>query len=449
MTSIRVLRPNTLYILYQTIDVSKEPLGNKNTKISAYISGSKDPWIGIRSTVNPIIPRNKPHSTKGTLKFRKVNLRHNSQSFFLWEIMPSNKRVLNRLKHMYMSNRHGNYMALKASLCLLQMLNGSHHKINLLFEPIFPAHASSVFRTIQEAETGLSFQNTGVLPSNLTILRVQPSKNIQKVEYDNSVESIPTLKIIGVLSEHPHHYPPHRHRRHHHKRSSLISRQSSWHRGQHYYDQRRSRNRNEPARDYSLPRKRTDGAMIDPRINEYIGPSARFHQDGLPRVSVPYSSAVAQPLNLPAGALLVESNAIKTANRPQAIAVPQYSQVIPAVTNGQPLPPQAVGLAPRPISSLSSGRRLSLSQTPSHKHYRTDISSRAHQSTSIDSGPSNPHHNPQNSEPEASHYKNRDSQKVNNNSNHENHHGVRETLSHIKDKLMHPVPPTSSAGPIA
>lgn len=161
MTSIRVLRPNTLYILYQTIDVSKEPLGNKNTKISAYISGSKDPWIGIRSTVNPIIPRNKPHSTKGTLKFRKVNLRHNSQSFFLWEIMPSNKRVLNRLKHMYMSNRHGNYMALKASLCLLQMLNGSHHKINLLFEPIFPAHASSVFRTIQEAETGLSFQNTG------------------------------------------------------------------------------------------------------------------------------------------------------------------------------------------------------------------------------------------------------------------------------------------------
>ncbi|EDN93643.1 predicted protein [Sclerotinia sclerotiorum 1980 UF-70] len=389
-----------------TLNVSKEPLGNKNTKISAYISGSKDPWIGIRSTVNPIIPRNKPHSTKGTLKFRKVNLRHNSQSFFLWEIMPSNKRVLNRLKHI-------------------------------------------VFRTIQEAETGLSFQNTGVLPSNLTILRVQPSKNIQKVEYDNSVESIPTLKIIGVLLEHPHHYPPHRHRRHHHKRSSLISRQSSWHRGQHYYDQRRSRNRNEPARDYPLPRKRTDGAMIDPRINEYIGPSARFHQDGLPRVSVPYSSAVAQPLNLPAGALPVESNAIKTANRPQAIAVPQYSQVIPAVTNGQPLPPQAVGLAPRPISSLSSGRRLSLSQTPSHKHYRTDISPRAHQSTSIDSGPSNPHHNPQNSEPEASHYKNRDSQKVNNNSNHENHHGVRETLSHIKDKLMHPVPPTSSAGPIA
>ncbi|KAJ8063136.1 hypothetical protein OCU04_008379 [Sclerotinia nivalis] len=361
--------------------------------------------------------------------------------------MPSNERVINRLRQMYVSNKHGNWMASKASIRLLQMLHGGHHKINLLFEPIIPAHASGVFRTIQEAETGLSFQHRGVLPSNLTILRVQPGENIQKVEYDNSFESMPTLKIIGVLSEYPHHH--HQHRHHHHKRPNLISRKSSWHRGQHYYDQKRSRNRDEPVENYSIPAKRTDSAVVEPRMNEYMEPSPRFHQDALRRVSVPYSSTAAQPLNLTTRAPPSENQAIQPANVPQMVAVPQYPQVIPAMVNCQPLPPQAVGSISVPISNSTSSRRRSLSPIPSHRHHRTDISSKTPQSTSIDPDPSSPRRNRRNSESEASHYKNGDSQKDNNNSNHEHHYGVRETLSHIKDKLMHPVPPISSAGSVA
>ncbi|CAD6449130.1 7a61710c-33f2-4f31-bb2a-3d333e696a0b-CDS [Sclerotinia trifoliorum] len=200
--------------------------------------------------------------------------------------MPSNKRLMNRLKHMYVSNRHENWTASKSSLRLLQMLHGGHHRINLLFEPI-------IRETIQKVETGLSFQHRGLLPSNLTILRIQPGENIQKVEYDNSVESIPTLKIIDVLSEHPHHHHHHKYRRHHHNRPSLISRKSSWHRVQHYYDHRSSRNRDEPLRDYSLRRKRMDSALVEPIINEHMESSTCFHQNRLRRVSVAYPLATA------------------------------------------------------------------------------------------------------------------------------------------------------------
>lgn len=47
----------------------------------------------------------------------------------------NNNRVLNRLQQMYVSNKHGNWTASKASLRLLQMLHGGHKK-NLLFQPI-------------------------------------------------------------------------------------------------------------------------------------------------------------------------------------------------------------------------------------------------------------------------------------------------------------------------
>ncbi|KAF7950294.1 hypothetical protein EAE96_007582 [Botrytis aclada] len=241
----------TKYVVYYFSDEKIERnegractfLKKYNTKVSAYISGSKDPWLGRWGTINPKL------STSRTVKFREINLRHHSQSFFLWEIMPTNNknRVLNRLQQMYISNKHGNWTASKALLRLLQMLHRGHKKTYLLFQPIIPAHASGVFRTIQEAERKLPVQDRG-LPSNLTILRVQPGENIQIVDF----ESKPTLRIIDVLSEHPHHH--HHHHHHHHRpqyhcrntrRPRLAPRRSSWHRGQHYYDHRRPRERNE------------------------------------------------------------------------------------------------------------------------------------------------------------------------------------------------------------
>ncbi|KAF7941897.1 uncharacterized protein EAE97_006734 [Botrytis byssoidea] len=414
MTSLRVLKPNTLYIIFQTRktretrDIPIRPLGNNNTKVSAYISGSKDPWVGRWGTINP------RHYTNRTVRFRDVNLRHHSQSFFLWEIMPTNNnnRVLNRLQQMYVSNKHGNWTASKASLRLLQMLHGGHKK-NLLFQPIIPAHASGVFRTIQEAERKLPVQDRG-LPSNLTILRVQPGENIQIVDF----ESKPTLKIIGVLSEHPHHHHHHRHRQQYHhrnpRRPRLTPRRSSWHRGQHYYDHTRPRERNDSFENYPLSNKTTDPAMYEPRVGEYME-----------------SSTHTPPVNAP-----------------QVVAVPQYPQIVPTMTNGQPLPLQTAEPFPVPISSSTTDRRQSISSQPSNTYYRKDSNSQGSYHPSTNSVNSNLRRR-RNSESEASYYGKRNTQEESSHSDHGHHLGVREALSHIKDKLMHPVPPTPSGRSVA
>ncbi|KAF5870504.1 uncharacterized protein Bfra_009892 [Botrytis fragariae] len=446
MTSLRVLKPNTLYIVFQTRttretrDVPIRPLGNENTKVSAYISGSKDPWVGRWGTINPKL------STNRTVRFRDVNLRHHSQSFFLWEIMPTNNnnRVLDRLQQMYISNKHGNWTASKASLRLLQMLHGGHRKINLLFQPIIPAHAPGVFRTIQEVERKLPVQDRG-LPSNLTILRVQPGENIQILDF----ESKPTLKIIGVLSEHPHHHHhKHQHRRRNSRRPRLISRKSSWHRGQHYYDQRRPRERNQSFEDYPLSNKTTNQAIHETRVGEYMEPSIHAQQDHSRRSSVPQLSSAAPPIYPTVGALPPGGYVMPPVNAPQVVAVPQYPQVMPTFTGGQPLPPQTAKPVPVPISSSTSGRRRSISSQPINTYHRKESNSQNSYHPSTDSVNSNPRRR-RNSESEASYYGKRNTQEESSSSNHGHHLGVREALSHIKDKLMHPVPPTPSGRLVA
>ncbi|TGO47911.1 hypothetical protein BCON_0259g00200 [Botryotinia convoluta] len=451
MTSLRVLKPKTLYIIFQTRrprdkretrDAPRLALEDDNTEVSAYISGSKDPWVGRWGTINPKL------STNRTVKFKDINLRHHSRSFFLWEIMPTNNnnRVLNRLQQMYISNKHGNWTAPKASLRLLQMLHGSHQKINLLFQPIIPAHASGVFRTIQEAERKLPVQDRG-LPRNLTILRVQPGENIQIVDF----ESKPTLKIIGVLSEHPHHHHKHhkhQHRRRNPRRSRLISRKSSWHRAQHYYDQRRPRKRNESFENYPLPKKITNLAMHEPRVGEYMESSTHAQQAHSRRSSVPQLSSAAPPIYPTVGALPPGGYVMPSVNAPQVVAVPKYPQVVPTMAGGQPLPLQTAEPVPVSISSSTSGRRRSISSQPSNTYYRKESSPQNSYHPSPDSVNSNPRRR-RNSESEASYYGKRNTQEENSNSNHRHHLGVRETLSHIKDKLMHPVPPTPSGRSIA
>ncbi|KAF7923270.1 hypothetical protein EAE99_006967 [Botrytis elliptica] len=448
MTSLRVLKPNTLYIIFQTRttretrDVPIRPLGNNNTKVSAYISGSKDPWVGRWGTINLKL------STNRTVRFRDVNLRHRSQSFFLWEIMPTNNnnRVLNRLQQMYVSNKHGNWTASKASLRLLQMLHGGHKK-NLLFQPIIPAHASGVFRTIQEAERKLPVQDRG-LPSNLTILRVQPGENIQIVDF----ESKPTLKIIGVLSEHPHHHHHHHHRQQcHHRnprRPHLVSRKSSWHRGQHYYDHRRPRERNVSFEDYPLSNKTTNPAMYEPRVGEYMEPPIHAQQGHSRRSSVPQLSSAAPPIYPTVGALPPGGYVMPPINPPQVVAVPQYPQVVPTMANGQPLPPQTAEPVPVPMSSSTTGRRRSISSHPSDTYYRKESNSQDSYHPSTDSVDYNPRRR-RNSESEASYHGKRNIKDGNSSSNHGHHLGVREALSHLKDKLMHPVPPTPSDRSVA
>ncbi|TEY32896.1 hypothetical protein BOTCAL_0709g00050 [Botryotinia calthae] len=448
MSSLRVLKPNTLYIIFQTrttresSGVPIRPLGNENTKVTAYISGSKDPWVGLWGTINPKV------STNRTVKFRNINLRHHSQSFFLWEIMPTNnnKRVLNRLQQMYLSNKHGDWTASKASLRLLQMLHGGHKK-NLLFQPIIPAHASGVFRTIQEAERKLPVQDRG-LPNNLTILRVQPGENIQIVDFD----STPTLRIIGVLSEHSHHHHhhhyQHQHRRPTHRRPRAISRKSSWHRGQHYYDHRRPRERNDFFEDHPLPNKTKNLAIHEPRVGDYMEPSRYAQQDHPRRSSVPQLSSAAPQYYPTVDAFPAGGYAMQPAYGPQVVAVPQCPQVIPATAEGQPLAPQIAEPVPIPISSSTSGRRRSTSSQPSNTYHRKESNYQNSYHPSTDSINSNPRRR-RSSESEARYYGKRDIQEENRNSNHGHHLGVRETLSHIKDKLMHPEPPTPSGRSVA
>ncbi|KAF7891834.1 hypothetical protein EAF00_008136 [Botryotinia globosa] len=353
-------------------------------------------------------------------------------SFFLWEIMPtnSNNRVLNRLQQIYVSNKHGNWIASKASLRLLQMLHGGHKK-NLLFQPII------------QAERRVPMQDGG-LPSNLTILRAQPGENIQIVDF----ESKPTLKIIGVLSEHLHHrhHHHHRHRQQYHhrnpRRPRLKPRRSSWHRGQHYYDYRRPRERNDSFEDYPLSNKTTDSAMYDPRLGEYLESSTHTPQDHSRRSPMPHLSSA--PLVYPTvGAVPHGSYAMPPVNAPQVVAVPQYSQVVPTMANGQPLPPQTAEPAPVPISSSTTGRRQSISSQPSNTYYRKESNSQNSYHPSTNSVNSNPRRR-RNSESEASYYGKRNTQEESRHSDHGHHLGVRETLSHIKNKLMHPVPPTPS-----
>lgn len=449
MSSLRVLKPNTLYIIFETrttretSDVPIRPLGNDNTNVSAYISGSKDPWIGLWGTINPKISANR------TVKFRDINLRHHSQIFFLWEIMPTNnnKRVLNRLQQMYLSNKHDDWTASKASLRLLQMLHGGHKK-NLLFQPIIPAHASGVFRTIQEAERKLPVQDRG-LPSNLTILRVQPGENIQIVDFDTT----PTLKIIGVLSEHQHHH--HHHHNHHHqhrgrshRRPRVIHRKSSWQRGRHYYDHRRPRDRNGSFEDHPLPNKTKNLAMHEPGMGEYMEPSKYAEQDHSRRSSVPQLSSTAPPFYPTVGALPAGGYAIQPPNGPQVVAVPQYPQVIPTMSEGRPLAPQTAEPLPVPISSSTSGRRRSISSQPTNTCHRKESNYQNSYHPSTGSISSNPRRR-RSSESGASYHGKGNIQGENLNSNHEHHLGVRETLSHIKDKLMHPEPPTPSGRLVA
>ncbi|TGO18944.1 hypothetical protein BPAE_0358g00030 [Botrytis paeoniae] len=378
MTSLRVLKPNTLYIIFQTRksretretrDAPILALEDDNTKVSAYISGSKDPWVGRWGTINQKL------STNRTVRFRDVNLRHRSQSFFLWEIMPTNNnnRVLNRLQQMYISNKHGNWTASKASLRLLQILHGGHRKINLLFQPIIPAHASGVFRTIQEAERKLPVQDRG-LPSNLTILRVQP--------------------------------------------------------------------------DYPLSNKTTNLAMYEPRVGEYMEPSIPAQQDHSRRSSVPRISSAAPPIYPTVGALPHGGYVMPPINAPQVLALPQYPQVVPTMANGQPLPPQTAEPIPVSISSSTSGRRRSISSQPSNTYYRKESNFQNSHNPSTDSDNSNPRRR-RNSESEARYHGKRNIEEENSSSNHGRHLGVRETLSHFKDKLMHPVPPTPSGRSVA
>ncbi|KAF7890781.1 uncharacterized protein EAF01_010590 [Botrytis porri] len=446
MTSLRVLKPNTLYVFFQTRiprdkrearDASRLALEDDNTRVSAYISGSKDPWVGRWGKLNPT------RSTNRTLKFRDVNLRRRSRSFFLWEIMPTNNnnRVLNRLQHMYISNNHGNWIAPKALLNFLQTLHGSHGRINLLFQPIIPAHASGVFRTIQEAERKLPMQDMG-LPRNLTILRVQPGENIQTVDF----ESKPTLKIIGIPPEHSHHHHHHHHKHQHQhrcrnpRRHRLAPRKSSWHRRQHYYDHRRPRDRKESFGDYPLTKKTTNLPMHEPMVSEYIEPSINIQQDHSRRSSVPQLSSTAPPIYPMVGALPPGGHVMPPVNAPQVVAVPQYPQVTPTMIAGQPVPPQTSESLPVPISSSTSSRRRFISLQPSDPYYRKEPKSQNSHHPSIDSVNSNPRRR-RNSESEASYYGKRNPQEENRKSNHGHHLGFRETLSHIKDKLMHPVTP--------
>ncbi|TGO69485.1 hypothetical protein BOTNAR_0010g00210 [Botryotinia narcissicola] len=325
------------------------------------------------------------------------------------------------------------------------MLHGGHKK-NLLFQPIIPAHASGIFRTIQEAERKLPVQDRG-LPSNLTILRVQPGENIQIVDF----ESKPTLKIIGVFSEHPHHHH-HRHRQQYHhrnpRRPRLTPRRSSWHRGQHYYDHTRPRERNDSFEDYPLSNKTTDPAMYEPRVGEYMESSTHTPQDHSRRSSVPQLSLAAPPIYPTVGAVPHGGYVIPPVNAPQVVAVPQYAQVVPTMANGQPLPLQTAEPVPVPTSSSTTGRRQSISSQPSNTYYRKESNSQNSYHPSTDSVNSNPRHR-RNSESEASYYGKRDTQEENRHSDHGHHLGVREALSHIKDKLMHPVPPTPSGRSVA
>lgn len=309
------------------------------------------------------------------------------------------------------------------------------------------AHASGVFRTIQEAERKLPVQDRG-LPSNLTILRVQPGENIQIVEF----ESKPTLKIIGVLSEHPHHHHHHHHRQQYHhrnpRRPRLTPRRSSWHREQHYYDHRRPRERNESFEDYPMSNKATNPAVYEPRVDEYMESSTHSQQDHSRRSSVPQLSSAAPPIYPTVGALPPGGYVMPPVNAPQVMAVPQYPQVVPTMANGQPLPPQTAEPTQLPISSSISGRRRSVSSQPSNTHYRKDSNSQDSYHPSTDSVISNPRRR-RNSESEASYYGKRNTQEESRHSDHGHHLGVREALSHIKDKLMHPVPPTPSGRSVA
>ncbi|KAM0168457.1 hypothetical protein ACHAPF_010967 [Botrytis cinerea] len=352
----------------------------------------------------------------------------------------NNKRVLNRLQQMYLSNKHGDWTASKASLRLLQMLHGGHKK-NLLFQPIIPAHASGVFRTIQEAERKLPVQDRG-LPSNLTILRVQPGENIQIVDFDTT----PTLKIIGVLSEHQHHH--HQHRSRSHRRPRVIHRKSSWQRGRHYYDHRRPRDRNGSFEDHPLPNKTKNLAMHEPGMGEYMEPSKYAEQDHSRRSSVPQLSSTAPPFYPTVGALPAGGYAIQPPNGPQVVAVPQYPQVIPTMSEGRPLAPQTAEPLPVPISSSTSGRRRSISSQPTNTCHRKESNYQNSYHPSTDSISSNPRRR-RSSESGASYHGKGNIQGENLNSNHEHHLGVRETLSHIKDKLMHPEPPTPSGRLVA
>lgn len=46
-------------------------------------------------------------TTNRTVRFTTINLRYRREVFYLWEIMPSNKRVITRLGKLYKSTKHG------------------------------------------------------------------------------------------------------------------------------------------------------------------------------------------------------------------------------------------------------------------------------------------------------------------------------------------------------
>ncbi|KAM3074336.1 hypothetical protein ACMFMG_002853 [Clarireedia jacksonii] len=469
MTSSKVLKPNTLYLLFRTRDVTREPFGSHNTDVSVYISGPlhdqryNDPWRGKAAWVNPVPHRGEHHHPNRTLSFHKVNLRHGSQSFFLWEIMPADMAVEERLQNMFIRKKHFDWKASKVCTRVLRNLHGDHHHENLLYEPIIPGHSRGVLRVINAAETGRPrLGNPILMPSNLTIMKVTPGEEIFKLIYDNA-ETITVMEPVGFLTQHPHvHHQPHHHRpkdypssrhRHHpnHHRgyqrrslrqisSSASSRTSPKSRGlQYYYDPKRSRQTKYPivATQHPIPAEAVPyptNNQVEPSMYEPTAATVNYPEDAMRRASLLHPQTVVAPVQgaplpvayptvtvEPTKSYVLQDLAVQPPSEAPAVAIPapQYAS-------------QPTEASSRPsVSSRSSSRSTKRRPVPrrsSHYYYQ----------------PLRPRSRPSRSSYSSSRRPTSDSLYEDDSRN--RHLGVRKTLSRLTDKLMARDGPPSLSG---
>ncbi|PQE30283.1 hypothetical protein CJF32_00008175 [Rutstroemia sp. NJR-2017a WRK4] len=461
MTSPRILKPKTVYLLFRTKDLTGKPFGNHNTDVSVYISGplhdrhdrsDSDPWRGKAAWANPVPRKGDHHHPNRTLSFHRIKLRQEPRGFFLWEIMPADVEVEKRLQNMFVRKKHyKEWSASKVCMEVLRNLHGDHYHDNLLYDPITPEHSRGVLQTINAAETGRAHVGKPILlPSDLTILRATPGEDIYKVMYDDTGIMPPVLEPLGYLTKHPHvHGQPHHHRKDY---PSDLQRP--------HPNRHRSRRQHRSLRQLSsLAKSRRSPSS---RVPQYYYDPKRPRQSSYPITATQHpipAEVVAYPANSQADPRIYGSPpAPMSYSHPQATAVPVYGAAQPPPPAVDPtrayVPLEApvnssngAPVAPIPAPSYSSqpddtGSRLSASsRSSSHSSKRRPVPRRSSQY----------YYQPRRSRSRSSRSSYSSSRRSTSDSLREDesghkHLGVREALSRIGDKLMARDGPPSFSG---